>query len=165
VLILAIYISILFLGLLSAISQRHMLLLRGRGIFALTLVSGIIALVLLLIRDRAASAWSIAIWPALLAAATLARSRWFFLWFDPAGFAADVETSLRMLLIPFVKTERGYTLQLRDGDVFLQLRTGPGRIATMWFRQERKHKKADLLRSLLRKKFDPLFPRLKIHIR
>ncbi len=142
-----------------------MLLLRGQSVFALNGLSGMLGLARLVIWKQAAPAWLIAVWLALLAAALAARPRWFFFWFNPAGFAAEVETSLRMLLIPFVKTQAGYTLQLRDGDVYLQLRAGPGRAAVLKFRQERKHKKAGLLRALLRKRFDPLFPRLKIHIR
>jgi len=163
--ILAIYTSILGLGLLAAVSRRRMLLVRGHGFFALSGLSGMLGLALLAIGKQATPVWLAAIWLALLAAALVARPRWFFLWFDPARFAAEVEDSLRMLLIPFVKTEAGYTLQLRNGDVYLQLRAGPGCTSVLKFRQGRKHKKADLLRSLLRKKFDPLFPRLKIRIR
>lgn len=164
-LILAIYISILGLGLLSAASRRRILLLRGRGFFALTWLSGTLGLALLVIGKQARPVWLIAVWLVLLAAAPAARTRWFFFWFDPAGFTAEVENSLRMLLIPFVTTEAGYTLKLRDGDVDLQLQAGPGRTAVLKFRQGRKHKKADLLRSLLGKRFEPLFPRPKIHIR
>jgi hypothetical protein len=164
VLILAIYTSILGLGLLAAVWRRRMLLLQGRGVFVLTGLSATLGLALLL-RKQAPAVWPAAIWVALLIAALAARPRWIFLWFDPEEFAAHVESSLQMLLIPFVRTEAGYTLHLRSGDVYMQLRAGPGRTAVLKFRQDQQHKKAGLLRSLLRKKFDPLFPRLKIHLR
>jgi len=163
--ILAIYTSILGLGLLAAVSRRRMLLLHGRGVFILSGLSATLGLALLVIRKQATTVWPAAIWLAVLTAALAARPCWVFLWFDPKGFAAEVEASLRMLLIAFVKTEAGYTLHLRNGDVYMQLRAGPGRTAVLKFRQGRKDKKADLLRSLLKKRFDPLFPRLKIHIR
>jgi hypothetical protein len=165
VLILAIYTFILSLGVLAGLARRRMLLLCGRGVFVLTGLSGMLDLALVAIRQQATPIWPIALWLTLVAAALAARPQWFFLWFDPKGFEDEVEASLRMLLIAFVKTGAGYTLQLRNGDVYLQLHAGPGRTAVLKFRQSREHKKADLLRSLLRKKFDPLFPRLKIRIR
>ena len=141
-----------------------MLLLRGRGILVLTGLSAILDLAVLAIH-QAVPIWRVAIWLALVAGALAARPLWFFFWFDPQEFAADVEASLRMLLIAFVKTDAGYILQLRSGDVYMQFRAGPGSSAILKFRQVQKHKKADLLRSLLKKKFEPLFPRLKIRIR
>lgn len=160
----AIYISILSMGVLAGLARRRMLLLRGRGILVLTGLSAILDLAVLAIR-QAAPMWRVAFWLTLVAGALAARPLWFFLWFDPKEFAADVEASVRMLLIAFVKTDAGYTLQLRTGDVYMQFCAGPGHTAILKFRQRKKHKKADLLRSLLRKKFEPLFPRPKIRIR
>src|SRR5438876_124000 len=84
------------------ISRRRMFLLRGRGVFILSGLSATLGLALLVIRQQATTVWPVAIWLAVLTAALAARPRWVFLWFDPEGFAAEVEASLRMLLIPFV---------------------------------------------------------------
>jgi hypothetical protein len=164
VLIPAIYISLLSMGVLAGLARRRMLLLRGRGILVLTGLSATLDLAVLAIR-QAAPIWRVAIWLALVTGASAVRPLWVFLWFDPKKFAADVESSLRMLLISFVKTDGGYRLQLRNAVVEMQLRAGPGGTAILKFRQRQKQKKADLLRSLLKKKFEPLFPRLKIRIR
>ncbi|MBZ5619985.1 MAG: hypothetical protein LAQ69_14870 [Acidobacteriia bacterium] len=163
--ILAVYGSVLSLGLLLAIARRRTLLVRGQGFFTLSGISAIVALGSWTIRGGGIDTWLSVVWLAVLAAALAARPRWFFLWHDPEVFANVVEGSLRMLLISFIKTEAGYDLKLRDGNVYLELRAGPCRTAVLRFRQSQENRKGDLMRSLLRKRFDPLFPRLKIHIR
>src|ERR1700730_3410160 len=153
--VLALYFAILGAGLCSAVARRKTLLVRGRGFFLLTAAALVLVLAERLVRNRAIEPWMMPAWSAALGAALAARRRWFFLGYEPDFVAADVEGALRRLLIPFLKTPGGYTLKLRGGEVHLELRAGPWHTAALRFRQARGRPKADLLRWLLRKRFDP----------
>ena len=162
--LLALYFAILIVGLCLAIARRKTLLVRGRGLFLLTMAAEVLALVECLVRNRAIEPWTIPVWLTALGVALAARPRWFFLWYAPDFVAAEVEGALRRLLIPFLTTSTGYTLKLRSGEVYLDLHARPLRTAWLRFRKARGQPKADLLRSLLRKRFDPLFPRPRIRL-
>jgi hypothetical protein len=137
VILLALYFAILIAGLGCAVARRRTLLVRGRGFFLLTIAAEVLALVECLVRNRAIEPWTIAIWSAALAVALVAWPRWFFFWYAPDFVAAEVEGAARRLLIPFLKTSAGYTLKLRSGEVYLDLRAGPCRAAALRFRKAR----------------------------
>ena len=154
--ILVIYLSIVGLGLLLAITRRTTMLIRGQGFLILTVLSAAAGL----LRPSL-----VAVWAAAVAVALLVPRWWLFLWCDRQSIAVQLESAFRMLLITAAPTGAGYTLKLSDGVVYIDLRTGPCHTAVLRLRQDRRHTKARLLRALLRKKFEPLFPRPKFRIR
>ena len=162
---LAIYSFFIASGIVCAFSRRRVLLVRGISFLILTsaMVAGVI--LSFLSRDEDLPRWLTLICLITMPVALYLRRRWVLLWYDPVIVAADVENALHMLLVPYSKTKAGYVFRLRDVDASVRIMATPARIAVVSFRPLPCPKKLELLRSLLRKKIEPLFPRPKFHLR
>jgi hypothetical protein len=109
--------------------------------------------------------WETAGWVVLVALAVTGRQRCFLFSASCGQARGAVESSLSMLLLPFEKTVAGYRLTFPDGRAYVDLRQTSWRTVILTFRGNWRSRKARLLRALLGKRFQPVFPRLKVDLR
>lgn len=141
------------------------MLLRGERVFRLTAVFALVSLVPLAIRWVRPTPGVVAFWAVSLACSIPIRERWILVHYDPRATAELLEAALTMLLIPSERTGPRYTLKLGDRPAIVTVRRIVPGIALLTFVAQGGHKKMQLLRALLAKRFQPVFPRPTIDLR
>jgi hypothetical protein len=155
VVLIGLYCVALLCGVFFIWSSRETVLLRGERWAGFNLVFA---------AGGVLSGHLIVFWVLVAACSLPAAGKWF-LFANAPKIPERVESALAMLLIPFEKTGDGYALKLSNGRAFVAIFPYSRWGAILAFRGNRRHKKMQLLRALLAKKFRPVFPRITIDLR
>jgi hypothetical protein len=161
----AAYLAIVLAGVVLLSCGRETMLLRGEQVFRLTVVFALVSLIALAIRWVWPAPGVVAFWAGSLACSLLIRGRWILVHHHPRTTAELLEGALTMLLISSERTGSGYTLKLGDRPAIVTVRGMVPGIALLTFAVPGGHKKVQLLRALLAKRFRPVFPRPTIDLR
>lgn len=159
------YLLVVLLAASFLVIRKGTTLLRGETVFGLTVVFFSAACISFLLSTARPQGFELLLWAGAVLISVAIRREWFLFRNDPVATAKIVEDSLSMLLIPYQRRKSGYSLQLREGLVFLEVVSILPQCTILRFQGKARQKKLLLLRSLLIKKFRPVFPRPTIDLR
>jgi len=159
------YVPIVLVGLVLVVFRKVAILVRGERFFGLTVFFLFGACISTFASGIRPSGSELLFWGAALLTSLLLKDYWFLIREDEAATAAVLENSFAMLLIPYEQHPRGYALHLRDAVVLIEIFPSVPKCSILRFRGAAGQGKIRLLRLLLIKKIQPVFPRLTIDLR
>lgn len=102
----------------------------------------------------------------LLIISILLRKKWLLLKNNSEATSLMIEDCLSKILMPFQKSEKGYTVKIAEGsELLLDIVSLWPKCAIISFKGDVHHKKVDVLGNFLVKKFSGIFPRLVIKLK
>ena len=165
--VIIVYAAIIAIAKASVLMRREVRLLTGstlRNFCSIFAVLGIVGL--LLSREPAMLEYVAAgVMLAGLVVSLIVGERWLLFRYDADQVSTVLEQSMARILLNFKKTTDGYVATLRDGkEVTIRMSPLVFNSAALTFHGHTEEKKVDVLRSLVRKAFPPVFPRPVIHL-
>ena len=155
-----IYLSLILLGLCFTAFRSETSLLKGDRFLKFNLLFLGISVVTFFIKNTSPENFVMIGFACIVTISFLFRKNWLLFKYSPLKTSAIVEDSLSRILIPFQKTEEGYTLQLTvGGNTCLRLANFWPNCAIIVFVGDWRTKKVEVLKNLLKKSFSGIFPR------
>ncbi len=96
----------------------------------------------------------------LLVVSIVYRNAWLLLYFDSSQTDEAIQQSLSMVLAKYVKTKDNYVITMGDVVCRIQLMPLLPSVCLLTFKSNWGHNKAGVIKKLLRKKIEPVVPRL-----
>jgi len=162
-----IYSAILIFGLSFVVFRDQTSLLKGKSFLRFNLIFLAIVFLVIVITERLnENMISIYLLLIMFIVSILLRKKWLLLKYNPEATSLMIEDCLSKILMPFQKSESGYTVKVREGSELLVgiVNLWP-KCAIITFKGDVHQKKVDVLENFLVKKFSSIFPKLVIKLK
>lgn len=155
------YSTIVLLGLVAIFFRRQILLLKGRNFLIFNILFSAISIVAAAITGGLMeNIGMIGFLGVFLLISIVLRSKWMLFRYDANGVSTILEESMSRILMPFEKSEQSYTLGKDPANqALLRIFVIIPKFAIMSFETRGRVRKVEVLRDLLNKRFNGIFPR------
>ena len=162
-----IYLAILVFGLSFVVFRDQTSLLKGKSFLKFNLVFlAVVFLVIALTGQLNENLTTLYLLLIIFIVSMLLRKRWLLFKNNSETTSLMIEDCLSKILMPFQKSEKGYAIKTTEGsELLLDIVSLWPKCATISFKGDVHHKKVDVLKNFLVKKFSGIFPKLVIKLK
>ncbi len=155
------YSTVVLLGLVAIFFRKEVLLLKGRSFLVFNLLFTAVSILVAAITGKLAeNLIVVGFLGGFLLISMLLRKKWMLFRYDPSIVSGIIEESSSRILMPFEKSKQGYILgKDASNQALLRLVVILPKFAIISFETRGRIKKVEVLRDLLNKRFNGIFPR------
>lgn len=159
------YLVIILAAAVTTLLRAEPTLTTGKSLLIFN--SGFVALwiAVSLLWQQPASPLPTVFYAVVLVGSWIMRDMWLLLHADERRAGDVLEGCLKIVRAPFEKTHAGYVVRLGTESLHIKLRRSFGPFVLIAFAERVRHKKAELIKALFAKQFQPVLPRLRVRTR
>jgi hypothetical protein len=162
-----IYIAILIVGLIFVVFRDQTSLLKGKSFLKFNLIFLTVTFLVVAVgRQFNENLIAIYLLLAMFLISILLRKKWLLLKNISGITSLLIEDSFSKILMPFQKSEKGYTVEVTEGsELLMNIVSLWPKCAILTFKGDSRPKKVEVLENFLVKQFSGIFPKLVIKLK